>query len=327
MRRTIDQGLSDITSRNAEWPPTTVFDEGSKKYLLVPDFAGWGYDLAAKPAPSTFNSRALAELYVHDIVALQQYQTVDTVGTFVLHVLPFGAAADHFSQDGILSGDAWLAVVGDAGAALTFGTTKWARVIGVTATGSVMVVSTYDAAKAIHDGEYAVAAGNLGDIMLRAAFFGKGIKGLKATGPGGRVAGTATVDDLVIDSYGNLRRRVDIPGQAHHLNQTAAYRDVIPTRQGASIKLEGNILTDAGAPHTRAHQSLEAFWNRYRGTEIVPTNLEYTRALQQSLRAAGLPEVQVQQAVRAAIRERVNTGLLGGLEVPRVPRPIRNLAE
>lgn len=135
------------------------------------------------------------------------------------------------------------------------------------------------------------------------------------------------VDDLLVDSYGNLSRRADIPGQAHHLNQTAAYCDVIPTRQGASIKLEGNILTDAGAPHTRAHQSLETFWNQYRGTDIVPTNLEYTRALQQSLRAAGLPEAQVQQAVRAAIRERVNAGLLGGLEVPRVPRKIRNLAQ
>jgi hypothetical protein len=63
------------------------------------------------------------------------------------------------------------------------------------------------------------------------------------------------------------------------------------------------------------------------GHDVVPTNLQYTRALQQSLRAAGLPESQVQQAVRAAIRERVDFGLLGGEAVPRVPRPIRNLAQ
>lgn len=159
---------------------------------------------------------------------------------------------------------------------------------------------------------------------IDAIMLGAPLKGM----PKGTVAArSAAADELLIDSYGKLSRQTNLPGQAHHLNQTAAYRDVIPTRQGASIKLEGNILTDAGAPHTTAHQSLEGFWNQYRGTELVPTNLEYTRALQQSLRAAGLPESQVQQAVRAAVNERVNAGLLGGQEVPRVPRPIRNLAE
>jgi hypothetical protein len=135
------------------------------------------------------------------------------------------------------------------------------------------------------------------------------------------------VDDLVISSYGTLSRRTDLTGQAHHLNQTAAYRDVIPSSQGVSIRLQGNILTDAGTPHTRAHQSLEEFWNKYRGSDIVPTNLEYSRALQQSLRSAGLLESQVRQAVRAAIRQRIDYGLLGGIPVPRVPGPIRNLAK
>ncbi|MFO0811060.1 MAG: RHS repeat-associated core domain-containing protein [Gemmataceae bacterium] len=137
----------------------------------------------------------------------------------------------------------------------------------------------------------------------------------------------AVANELVIDTYGNLRFRADLPGQAHHLNQSAAYRHVIPHNQGIAIKLEGNVLTDAAAPHTQAHVSLEGFWNQYRGTPVVPTNLQYTRALQQSLRAAGLSESQVQQAVRAAIRERVDFGLLGGMEVPVVPRPIRNLAQ
>lgn len=118
-----------------------------------------------------------------------------------------------------------------------------------------------------------------------------------------------------------------MPGQAHRLNQWAAYRDVIPHSQGVSIKLEGNILKDVGAPHTSAHQSFEMFWNQYRGTEFVPTNIEYTRALQQSLRAAGLPEAQVRKALKAAIAERLRYGLLGGQEVPRVPLPIRSIAE
>ena len=94
-----------------------------------------------------------------------------------------------------------------------------------------------------------------------------------------------------------------------------------------AVKLQGNILTDVGAPHTSAHIWMEDnFWNLYRGAEVPPTNLQYTRALQQSLRAAGLPETQVQQAVRAAIRERVNYGQLGGMDVPRIPYEIENLA-
>lgn len=136
-----------------------------------------------------------------------------------------------------------------------------------------------------------------------------------------------SADNIVIDAYGTLSKNSNIPGQAHHLNQTAAFHDVIPKSAGQSIKLEGNILTDAGAPHTMAHQSLEGFWNGFRGTATVPTNLQYTSALQQSLRAAGLSEAQIQQAPRSSIRERLQHGLLGGMELPRVPGPIRNLAE
>jgi hypothetical protein len=75
-----------------------------------------------------------------------------------------------------------------------------------------------------------------------------------------------------------------------------------------------------------AHESLENFWYQYRGTEMVPTNLQYTRALQESPRAAGLPESQAQQAIRAAIRERLEYGLLGGMYVPSVPNAIPDLA-
>jgi hypothetical protein len=131
----------------------------------------------------------------------------------------------------------------------------------------------------------------------------------------------------VIDEYGALSANRTIAGQAHHLNQAAAYGEVIPLRRGMAVKLEGNILADVGAPHTRAHIWMEDhFWNLYRGAPTAPTNLQYTRALQQSLRAAGLPEPHVQQAVRAAIRDRVNYGLLGGDEVPRIPFEIENLA-
>ena len=75
--------------------------------------------------------------------------------------------------------------------------------------------------------------------------------------------------DLVIESNRILKTRKDIPGQAHHLNQAAAYRERIPPSLGTSIKLEGNIFVNPDAPHTQAHVSVEAFWDRYRGTERV----------------------------------------------------------
>jgi hypothetical protein len=72
-----------------------------------------------------------------------------------------------------------------------------------------------------------------------------------------------------------------------------------------------------------AHASLERFWNQFRrgGARYgqLPTSLEYTRALQQSLRDAGLAEHQVFIAVRAAVRQRIEYGLLGGQPVPRLP--------
>ncbi len=137
----------------------------------------------------------------------------------------------------------------------------------------------------------------------------------------------ASIDELTVAPYGRLSQDTSIVGQAHHLNQAAAYSDTIPYYQGLAIKLPGNIFTETGAPHTLAHAYLEDnFWQPFRDAYLVPTNLQYTRALQQSLRAAGLSELQVQQAVRSAIQERVNFGLLGGMNVPNVPRSISNLA-
>jgi len=131
---------------------------------------------------------------------------------------------------------------------------------------------------------------------------------------------------LRIAPYGELAQDASVLGQAHHLNQAAAFSDVIPYNEGLSIKLRGNILTQPGSPHNLAHVYLEdKFWQPFRDAGVAPTNLQYTRAMQQSLRISGLPEAHVQQAVRAAIRERVGFGLLGGNPVPKVPRPIPNL--
>jgi hypothetical protein len=109
-------------------------------------------------------------------------------------------------------------------------------------------------------------------------------------GQSGLAANSA--DDLVTGAYGTLSKTSSIPGQAHHLNQDAAFKSVIPTNQGVSIKLEGNAFTEIGSPHFNAHASLDGFWNQFRrgGANFgeVPTNLQYSRALADSLRAAGL---------------------------------------
>ena len=65
--------------------------------------------------------------------------------------------------------------------------------------------------------------------------------------------------DILVEPYRKLSKNKEIPGQAHHLNQNAAFKDVIPQNEGLSIKLEGNIRKDIGSPHYKAHESLEEF--------------------------------------------------------------------
>jgi hypothetical protein len=109
----------------------------------------------------------------------------------------------------------------------------------------------------------------------------------------------------------------------HHLNQDAAFRDRIPTDEGASVKIEGNAFTEPGTPHYEAHKSLEIWWNKFRRGGInfgkTPSNLAYTRALMASMSAAGFDGDAVYKIVRSAIKNRVNFNLLGGEEVPRIP--------
>jgi hypothetical protein len=134
---------------------------------------------------------------------------------------------------------------------------------------------------------------------------------------------------IKIERYGTLKKDKSIPGQSHHLNQDAAYKNVIPKDEGLAIKLKGNILTQKNSPHYKAHKSLEEFWNRFREGGVreheVPTNREYTKALYKSLQDAGISRDQAFEAVKAAIRQRRDFGLTGGMEVPAVPKKIHGL--
>ncbi|WP_255290832.1 hypothetical protein [Bacillus cereus] len=117
--------------------------------------------------------------------------------------------------------------------------------------------------------------------------------GVKGTGNIGKGAsGANEFDDILIDSYKNLRKNKEISGQAHHLNQDAAFRDYIPRNDGLSVKLEGNIFKDIDSPHYNAHKSLEDFWNIYRKNGdlagLKPNLTDYNNALRDSLINVGL---------------------------------------
>ncbi len=143
--------------------------------------------------------------------------------------------------------------------------------------------------------------------------------GLKCKGAG---------DEPALGPHGKLKNDPRL-GQSHHLNQDAAYRDLIPRDSGAAIKLQGNAFTEPGTPHYEAHKSLENFWNRYRkGGELyreVPTNLQYTQALKHSLESTGMSPEQVKAAVKYSIQNRIEHGALGGQNVPRIPGRINQV--
>ncbi|MCB4336366.1 type IV secretion protein Rhs [Bacillus cereus] len=148
-----------------------------------------------------------------------------------------------------------------------------------------------------------------------------GVKGTDNIGKG--ASGANEFDDILIDSYKNLRKNKEISGQAHHLNQDAAFRDYIPRNDGLSVKLEGNIFKDIDSPHYNAHKSLEDFWNIYRKNGdlagLKPNLTDYNNALRDSLINAGLSEAQVNKAVSEAIKQQINAGLLADDFVPRIP--------
>jgi hypothetical protein len=99
------------------------------------------------------------------------------------------------------------------------------------------------------------------------------------------------------------------PGQAHHLNQDAVYKGIIPNKDGVSTKLKGNAFKDVGTPHYNAHNNLEKFWDQYRkGGEKAgqrPTNFEYSKAPVDSMKASGKTQQEAMQLARAATKQRV----------------------
>lgn len=125
-----------------------------------------------------------------------------------------------------------------------------------------------------------------------------------------------------IGEYGKLRQILG-GGQAHHLNQDAAFREVIPSAKGIAVKLRGNAFTQKRSNHYKVHKSLEGFWDQYRdgGAKFGerPTNLEYSQALKKAMQTTSLSPAQVDAALKASIKQRVEYGQLGGTKIPRIP--------
>ena len=136
-------------------------------------------------------------------------------------------------------------------------------------------------------------------------------------------AATAKNTSIKVGAYKDIRKSTGANGQAHHLSQNAAFKDVIPRNEGLSVELKGNAFTEAGSQHYKAHSSLEGFWNDYRkGGSFegdTPTVGNYNKALYDSLIEAGLSKPDAAFAVRSAYQQQFSKGLRNSSPVPRIP--------
>src|SRR5215471_1248697 len=120
----------------------------------------------------------------------------------------------------------------------------------------------------------------------------------------------------------SVRIRLTTGYQANHLNQDAAYRDVIPYNEGLANPLRGNPnIPDS--PHAKFHQSLNRFWKPYQkgGAQFPdkPTNAQYGQALEEALKEAGVSPREASEFANQARTQRNEYGLSESDKVPRVP--------
>jgi hypothetical protein len=125
-------------------------------------------------------------------------------------------------------------------------------------------------------------------------------------------------------SYSELVEELKGTGlQANHLNQNAAFRDVIPHEEGLSIGMRGNAFDEVGSPHYEFHSSLEEFWGQYRNAGASfgtrPTNAQYGVALENALVHSGYTPSQAAAIAAEAAAQRAAYGLSPTAPVPRIP--------
>jgi hypothetical protein len=229
------------------------------------------------------------------------------------------AGADALLND-LADSDASLSAAGAQGAKLPV---DIAGESGYAGSGNP-IINGVDALKQARAAQPALAS-YTGPLPLSdvADYLTKVISGNGATGATGSEGDESLDSDILIDSYKNMRNNPNVTGQSHHLNQDAAFRDVIPKNDGLCVELEGNAFRDVGSPHYSAHKNLESFWNNFRSKGDLygdtPKISDYNSALYDSLRAAGLSDAQAKIAVQNAVKQQSQYGLVGDSFVPRIP--------
>lgn len=135
---------------------------------------------------------------------------------------------------------------------------------------------------------------------------------------------TADSEAIKMGAYGKLTGELKGTGlQANHLNQNAAFRDIIPHDEGLANAMRGNAFTETGSPHYEFHSSLEEFWSPYRkGGDLfgkVPTNDQYGIALERALAQSGYTLSEASSVAGRAAAQRASYGLQPTAAVPRIP--------
>jgi hypothetical protein len=167
------------------------------------------------------------------------------------------------------------------------------------------------------------AAGGVGSAVAVASRAGKAATAeAKAVESG--VEGARSTRVVRSGSYKDLKKALKgTDEQANHLNQDAAFRDVIPTNDGAANGMRGIAFSDVGSPHYEFHNSLEGFWNDYRPGGALegstPTVGEYDNALRNALGSSGYSQNEVNQLADFASANRAQYGLQRSDPVPRIP--------
>lgn len=124
--------------------------------------------------------------------------------------------------------------------------------------------------------------------------------------------------------YGWLSGRL-LPGwQAHHLNQTAVYREELSRNQALAYPVYGNAFAGPGTQHFNIHGWLERrFWDEHRPESNIlqswPKNADYGEAGRLSLLAGGVPPGMAATLREQATAERLTNNLSESARVPRIP--------
>src|SRR5258708_3381565 len=169
-----------------------------------------------------------------------------------------------------------------------------------------------------------IAAGN--DPFLQGRALAGTIGGLAALSELAPISTFAAESDAVrVAPYGDLVDELKWTGlQAHHLNQNAAFRDIIPRDDGLAIGMRGNAFTEVGSAHYGFHSMLEDFLAPYRDVDselfgLRPTNGEYGAAVESALVQSGYTPSQTAIVAEQAAAQRSAYGLTPATLVPRVP--------